>query len=388
MAEADISFGPLNILVGPNGHGKSNIIDALYFLHDCVAEDLDTALVKRHGVESIRQWSRTRPYNIVLDVSIQRNDGVGRYRVILASARGSYRVVEEHAEWYGIDRYSAPVDGEHIKRKVAFDRNDEGEVRFRIEPPTDHLRDERGRTVPSTDLFLNVIDASYFSLSTMMLRPIAEELKGFLSYSIYPNTLREPRVVSRQQYLRPDGSNLASILKQINSGQKKSKDALITALQAVMPTLVDITVRSAGGYYVPVINVREREGEPHQFNMSQISDGTLRMLGLLTAFYQPHSPSIIALEEPEQMVHPGLLSLLTEAALEFSDASATRPRQAFITSHSPTLLDLVPPDSIFWTKMTDGITKCGPISARQMGLIKDHLFTPGELLLAEGLSGE
>ena len=68
-----------------------------------------------------------------------------------------------------------------------------------------------------------------------------------------------------------------------------------------------------GGFLAPVFEVQEGENAQHEFNVSQISDGTLRMLGLLTALYHPNRPQVIALEEPEQTVNPGVLLILADA---------------------------------------------------------------------------
>jgi predicted ATPase len=384
IAEIDVDFRDLNILVGPNGNGKSNLIDALYFLHDCVEEDLDTAIVKRHGIESIRQWSKTRPYHITIDVSVQNLHGTGRYKVVISSGRGAYKVIDEYGEWIGPDITS--TEENRSDRKTTFRRHEDGTIVVDTHPESTLSSLSTNATVSSADLFLTVLGSPAFSMVSIFLRPLVEEFRAFIAYSIYPNTLREPRVVSRHEYLRPDGSNLSSILKLLNSGHKRNKDSLLSALQAAMPALTDITVKSAGGYYVPVITVRENSSEAHQFNMSQLSDGTLRVLGLLAAFYQPKAPNIIALEEPEQMIHPGLLPILTDAVDEFT--SSREYRQVFITTHSPSLLDLVPPESIIWTNFSDGITTCGHLGERQMSIIKDHLFSAGEIMLSEGFTKE
>jgi predicted ATPase len=392
IAEAKLSFSPMNVIVGSNGVGKSNIVDALYFLRDCVEEDIDTAVLKRHGIESIRQWSKTRPYHISIEVDIARSDGFGRYKLVLSSARGAYRVIEELGEWTGDDPFSDPDPDENNNETgstlitASFRRGEDNIVHLQVPRNEELLRGKNTVQMPPTELFLTTIGGPVFSLFNMVIRPIAEELRSFVAYSIYPNTLREPRAVSRQERLLADGSNLASILKNINSHHKKNKELLINAMKVVMPTITDIAIKSAGGYYVPVIMVKEPSGEIHQFNMSQISDGTLRALGILTAFYQPNTPTIIAIEEPEQMIHPGILPIITEAAEEFCRPIEGRSslRQAFITTHSPPLLDLVDPESIIWTTFQNGITTSGRISERQLDLVKRQLFSPGEIMLSEG----
>ena len=117
--------------------------------------------------------------------------------------------------------------------------------------------------------------------------------------------------------------------------------------------------------------------------MAQLSDGTLRMLGLLTAFYQVRAPKRIALEEPEQMIHPGLLPLLQEAANDY--VGLRRDNQFLITTHSPTFLDQFDPEDIIWVRCDDGVTRADHISKEKLALIKEDLFSPGEILVSEGL---
>src|SRR5580658_385976 len=279
ISDLHVSFDKINVIVGPNGVGKSNIIDAITFLHDSVEEDLDTAIVKRHGIESIRQWSKTRPFHIMFDLALSRATAKGSYKLVLSSARGAFRIEEEEGRWEGPLDF---VDKNPPTGQVRFFRDKSGSVR--IESDTQGLgfgaHKDRPVQINTSDLFLTSLNRSAISMETLYLSRLATELSSFVSYAIYPNTLREPRVVSRQERLLPDGSNLASIIRLINSGFRSNKEALLQALKVLMPSISDILVKSAGGYYVPVVSVSEANGDLHQFNMSQLSDGTLRVLGL------------------------------------------------------------------------------------------------------------
>jgi predicted ATPase len=68
LADVDIQLGPLNVLVGQNGSGKSNVIDVLRFVRDALMRGLDTAILDRGGMSSIRRWS---PKGAPVDVTIQ-----------------------------------------------------------------------------------------------------------------------------------------------------------------------------------------------------------------------------------------------------------------------------------------------------------------------------
>ena len=371
-------------------------MDVISFINDCIVEDIDTAVTKRHGIDSIRQWSKFRPYNITISLKFQNRTGHGIYKIVLSSVKGSYRVVEEMGDWTSlIPRRHASEKDEGTEDDLSplsvsssFLRTSEGNVLTTNIEQNDKA--DGIIRVNAADLFLSTIRLRMGMAGFGMFRSMINEISSFCKYSIYPNTLREPQVISRARLLQEDGSNLATVLKYVNSTNKnrQSKENLISALRLVMPILSDILVRSAGGYYVPVVRVSDANNSDfHDFNLSQISDGTLRVLGLLTAFYQPVAPNKIAVEEPEQMIHPGALSIIAEAAKDFADDhnhTGLAANQVFITTHSPTLLDLFDPEQIIWTTNRNGSTECGNVSQRHLEIIKAQLFLPSEILVSEG----
>ena len=113
---------------------------------------------------------------------------------------------------------------------------------------------------------------------------------------------------------------------------------------------------------------------------AQESDGTLRMLALLTAIYQRRRPSFLGIEEPESAVHPGVLAILADVMQE-----ASLRTQIVITTHSPDLIDRFPVECIRAVEFVDGETKVGEVSNRQASAVKERLFTLGELHSMEGL---
>lgn len=386
VAEAHIDFSDVNVIVGMNGVGKSNVVDAISFVADCLSEDVDTAITRRHGIESVRQWSRTRPYHVTIELHVRNRAGSGRYRITIESGKGGvFSIGEEDAHWRGIHPFRHIDDGDDELFTSSFKRTKSGRVAYFTDVPqySSRLNDYTPHAMQPTDLLASSVVGSYRGVESMLFSDLLNEVKDFRLYSIYPNTLRQPQVVSKNESLLSDGANMASIVKTINSGHRRNKESLLEALKVVLPISTDILVKSAGGYYVPVIQVREPSGDQHQLNMSQVSDGTLRILGILSALYQVNSPRIIALEEPEQMVHPGVLSVISDAVSDFVSRSES-DRQVFVTTHSPVLLDQFDPESIIWANFSNGVTECGRVSDRQLSLIKRQLFTAGEILTTEG----
>lgn len=377
LADVQLIFDKSNVIVGPNGSGKSNLIDCFNFVRDAALEDLDSATTKRHGADSVRQWSRSRPYDLTMHFEFETSRGRGGYKLTLASASGQFRVKEEHGHWTG-ERIRTP-SGEQI-RTSSFYRQVNGRVNV-----TSNINPERLRPVmiPNYELFISQLSSSAITFITVAFQSLIRELTNLSTYAIYPNIMRVPQVVSREETLLNDGSNLASVLKKLNTGQRRLKGRLIDALRVVMPTVNDIQIKSAGGYYVPILRVSESSGDVHDFNMSQLSDGTLRMIGLLAAFYQVSSPRRIALEEPEQMIHPGLLQVLKDAADDY--LSMGPDNQYFITTHSPNFLNLFNADDVTWMSINQGVSTAKKMSGRRLALVHDQLMSPGEMLVKEGL---
>ena len=154
------------------------------------------------------------------------------------------------------------------------------------------------------------------------------------------------------------------------------------ALGSVVPGVTDVQVTQVSGYLV--VKLRHQRtggnGTGAWFDLSQESDGTLRLLGLLVALLQEPSPSVLAIEEPELTIHPGALANLADLLTE-----ATRRAQIIITTHSPDLIDHVPLESLRAVEACDGVTTVGPVADHQKNAVKNGLFSPGDLHRMESL---
>jgi predicted ATPase len=120
----------------------------------------------------------------------------------------------------------------------------------------------------------------------------------------------------------------------------------------------------------------------HFFWSSQMSDGTLRALGILTALLQGTTregsrPSLVGIEEPEAQVHPAALGVLRDAMIEASSTT-----QVLVTTQSSDLLDNkeVETDSILAVSAEQGATRIGPIDEAGRSMLHQRLYTAGELL--------
>jgi predicted ATPase len=384
VAHADLRFESETVIVGQNGVGKSNLLDAFHFVRDAARDGLDHAVTKRHGITSIRRWSKTRPFNITIRLVFKSNKEYGEYKFTIASKEGDFTVIEEEGAWTSQNPFSRDRKESNKYVTSKFSRIGSNKIEFHI--PDGPFSDMKSSSISDSEILLTQFGSSTFNPLNFYFNGLYKEISEFGAYSIYPNKIREPQSISNAEVLADDGTNLASIIRQMrSSGTRSNRESLTSAIRQVVPFVSEIRIAAAGGFYVPVFRVKEDEsGYAHDLNMSQISDGTLRMLGMLTAFYQPHAPNKIALEEPEQMIHPGLLPVLMDSARDYLDAG-DETRQLFMTTHSPTLLDLFKPSSLIGASFIGGISKFHPLSERQMRVVKDRLYTVGELLMVEGL---
>jgi len=202
-------------------------------------------------------------------------------------------------------------------------------------------------------------------------------------YNLNPDVIREVQSADEGEILRRDGSNLTSVLCVMTKRRCEETERIIEFLAKVLPGVEDVSVRSIQNREALEFKQRARSDEaPQRFSPVNMSDGTLRALGVLTALFQSVNGgakrvSLVGIEEPETAVHPGAAGVLRDALRTAADST-----QVLVTSHSPDLLDdkEVQEDWILAVISENGETKIGPLNEADRSLLRERLFTAGELL--------
>ena len=354
IAECDVDLTELTFLVGPNGSGKSNFVDALRLVTDALRTSLDHALRDRGGIKEVRRRSGGHPTHFDIKLEFRLEDLAGHYGFrIGAKPKGEYEVQYEECVLQG---------GPHFKVK-------EGKVTgSSITAPPAASADR-----------LYLVNAS----GIPSFRPVYEALSSMGFYNLNPDRIRDLQPPDPGKLLLRDGSNIASVLEQLTAHSPDIKRRIEEYLAKVVPGIHGVETKVLG----PKETLEFRQtvagaNTPWRFMAANMSDGTLRALGVLVAMFQASNGSIarvplVAIEEPEIALHPAAAGVLRDSLRE-----ASRATQLLVTSHSPDLLDdhSIGSDSILAVTAEDGATEIGSVDDAGKTALRDRLYTPGELL--------
>ena len=362
IAACDVSPAQLSFLVGPNGSGKSNFLDALRFVADSLWSSMDHALRDRGGINEVRRRSSGHPTNFGIHVGFNLADSRGQY---------AFTVGARKQGGYEIQREECVVSREN--------RND-------------YYRVEQGRVVKSTLASPPVAAADRLYLVNVSgvdaFRPVYDALSDTGFYNLNPDAIRDLQPPDPGDLLLRDGSNVASVLSNLAVHSPEFKTRIDEYLGKVVPGITKVSPRLIGPRETLEF-LQEVRGAKHpwRFLASNMSDGTLRAFAVLLALFQGagnggSAPRLVGIEEPEIALHPAAAGVLVDALRD-----ATEHVQVLVTSHSPDLLDNhdIPDESILAVVAEHGETKIGFLDEVGRSVLRDRLFTAGELLRTDQL---
>ncbi len=360
IKECSVPLGPLTFLVGQNGAGKSNFLDALRLVTESLNTSLEHALRERGGINEVRRRSSGHPTHFGIRLEWQLPDGTqGVYAFrVGAQKRGGFEIQKEECRVFShgvLEKESYSVENGTLK-----DRS------FQVGPPASSDR-------------LYLVAASGLS----PFRPLYDALSRMGFYNLNPDEIRELQPPDTGEVLKRDGSNLASVLSMMSKENTERFERVVAFLSKVVPGIQAIDVKHVGKK--ETLEFRQLVGnskDAWRFMAENMSDGTLRALGVLTALFQSSGQAakrvpFVGIEEPEVAVHPGAAGVLRDGLV-----TASKTTQIAVTSHSPDLLDDkdLPDESILAVVNRNGETAIAPPDEAGRSAIRDRLYTAGELL--------
>ena len=355
IGSCDVPLGPLTYLVGANGAGKSNFLDAFHLVADALTNSLDQALNERGGLGEVRRRSGGHQTSFGIRFEFVIDDQVGHYAFSISALKErGYEVKTEEVSMSGANK--GP-----------------------------YCLIERGQVIRSSETTLPALTKDRLALVALSglasFRPVFDALTAMGFYNLNPKLMRELQKPQEGRLLKTAGENIASVIGHLERVSPETINLIQDYLQTVVPTVHAIKRVPVG----PMETLEFRQDvvgakTPWRFAAQNMSDGTLRALGVLTALFQTNSeyaPALIGIEEPETALHPAASAALREALFR-----ASQHAQIIVTSHSPDLLDdpSIGHDQILAVVSEAGETKIAPIDHASRQAIRDNLFSVGELL--------
>lgn len=335
LVDVTVDLPRLAVFFGPNAVGKSNLLDAVQTLSwMSVAPTLPDVLggpfpIRGRAFESFSFGKGGLPALLsqpsacfTLEADISVGDQSYRYRIrpSMSFKSGELSVKDEYLARL---RPSGSVIGKPVIELTEghFSVRREGRGRPREESPN------RNRSILS--------DRSLSGNGYSRLDDIRGEFLGWTTYYF------EPRHLMRQDESPMDvadigahGERLAAFLYRLKATEPKRFEDVVRTLRTIVPSVetLDVALDERRG----ILDLMVRQ-EGTFYSARVLSEGTLRVLALCTAAVNPWRGSLLALEEPENGVHPRRIDLIARLLVSLSEQGC----QVIVTTHSPLFVDAV-----------------------------------------------
>jgi predicted ATPase len=316
-AGVSLKMEPLNVLIGPNASGKSNLISALGLLAS-TPKDLAKFLREEGGIQEWR-WKGTeieKPLAIWVEFT---NSELGLQYQLDLSGR-----VTPHIEDESLIRMRGRLSLYSLQHGILERSKVDGVPQSRHRIVSGEIKRDQSILSQLKDL------QQYPELTWLGLT--------FGEFSFFKNwdfgrdsAVRRPQPADLpSDFLLEDASNLGLVLSDLVNNHPSIKRLIIEKLKLLYERVEDLTVHVQGGTVQVFFHER---GLRRPVPARRLSDGTLLYLCLLTILLHPDPPPLICLEEPETGLHPDAIQSLAELLID-----AASRTQLVVTTHSDTLV--------------------------------------------------
>jgi predicted ATPase len=301
-----LEFGALNVMIGANGAGKSNIISLFHLIDRIVESGLQLYVGQCGGADTILHFGQ----KVTDRISVKADFGGSGYEFVLVPTRDDRLIFSREGYFYREPGKNEPFIvslGSGHKESILIDeaQKNPGKPAARV---LDMIKNRR---------------IYHFHDTSDTAR------------------MKQPCNINDNFFLKPDASNLAAYLFLLEKTYQPNYKKIVETIRLAAPFFNGFNLRPSP-FNDQLIQLEWREKGTHTyFNAHSLSDGTLRFICLATLLLQPHLPSTILLDEPELGLHPYAIALLA-ALLK----KAARKTQVIVATQSVTLVNQLSPEDI------------------------------------------
>ncbi len=321
--DTTIELDKLNIVVGENNSGKSNLIDVLEFIDIVLNKDFTTAIEEKGSWEKICNYNNDES-KILIEFDLSNNNYLIRKRLTLRKehfieTQIFYRKVDNML--YPLNSVSSREDGKKVKIKGFIFQDSFRKI---------------------LDLFENERDKQ-----AEELHPYSTLVNIVKTYTFNTETIKNKSHRRAEKELQKDGSNLGQNLLNIKKNYPDSFNIISNSMIGVVNEIKGIDIQETFGN--ALIGFKERTQE---IGIDMVSDGTINLLATITALNQEEDKSILlAFDEPERYLH-------MKAVHYLMDSFRSSEKQIVITTHSTEILKYADlSEVIFIYRDSDGDTQ-------------------------------
>jgi len=375
IKKLDLELPPFTVVIGPNGAGKSTLLGCFELLHRLARSELKTAFTEYGGFNAALNWL-SKDDDMALEVTVGDDAVDLRYSADLVAAGNAHYVAAEQLESIPLPGKDKPDSQKrYVLPRVALVQQAEltsgrGYIlRTGEDFPGEWCSDDGG--VISPDLLLG----SIFATPEIQQNPPGKRLEALLGragennrearrlvatlgrtsfWSASELTL-ERKVWASQELgpssqLLPDGSNIFSVLYSMKAERRELYKEFVENIQVAIPEFESIEFPLVGRGFATMD--WRLKGVPHPVSPRQLSDGTLRLLWLVTILLTAPDDGLVLIDEPETSLHPQWLMILVSLLRQTSART-----QVIVATHSDQLIRWLEPHELLVADIEDGVSR-------------------------------
>jgi predicted ATPase len=347
-----LELGPINVLIGANGAGKSNFVSFFRLMNELVGERLQSYIGRSGGADSVLHYGSKVTSRIEAELEFGVETRRNQYAIHLAHAAPDSLVFTEEQLVFQRPGYPGPKTG-----WIGTGGHRESALRQEA--------DQNNRTA-------------------WFVRKLLTRCRVFHFHDTSDTAkIRQQAYIEANQHLYPDGGNLAAMLYLYRQTHPAVYHRIVATIRKIMPVFEDFVLEPQRLNTRNILLNWRQGGNDYLFGPHQLSDGTLRAMALITLFLQPDEdlPDVVVLDEPEIGLHPHAIELITGLI-----RAASLKTQVILTTQSTTFLDHFDPEEIIVVDSQEGHSTFRRLEADEL---KDWLvdYSVGDLWQKNVLGG-